>query len=388
MGYTPAFSTMYDGTLHGKWPTAAVWASLLPLLDVSGELNLTYDAISARTGWPMDLLREGIAALMEPDPDSKSRAEDGRRLVLLDPARTWGWRAVNHSTYREKARKQNSDRWRAESGANADRMRDRRVCPEAGAGHTRPAPTRAEPLSDSDSDSDTDTNKEKNIYARADASAESKEAERSPRNEPAESERTPKRKRARTDRAARPLEPEELGEFRFSYPPRAGAQPWRRAIASIRTRLHEGDSWPDIIAGAKRYRLFCEATGKLGTEYVMQVATFVGPERHYMQPWTLPTVPAAKETPEQSALRRLTERRAAIGLAGFRAPLANETSTAYRTAQDDEWHRRKDAKARNGAPVPKSATLAASIMTAAELAAALRPMPPETNEPTPRRGRD
>lgn len=369
-GYTPAFASMYDGTLCGQWPAAAVWASLLPLLDVHGELNMTFEAISARTGWPMDLLKQGVLALMQPDSDSQSPAEDGRRLVPLDPARSWGWRAVNHDKYREKARKQNGDRTRVASGENVGRMRRRR---EAELGDQRPAPTRADPLSDSDSD--TDTNKKKNIYTSPEVSAGTKESEA-----PAG---TPKRKRSRTERAASPLEPEELGEFRLAYPTRAGTQPWRRAISAIRTRLQEGDSWADIIDGARRYRLFCEATFKVSTEYVMQVSTFVGPERHYRQAWTLPTVAPASETPAQAALRRLTARRAAIGLSDFREPLPNESSKAYAIAQDEEWHRRMLAQSRNRSPSP----LEASVTAAKEMAAQLRPMPADPAPSRTRRGR-
>lgn len=372
-GYTPAFSTMYDGTLFGKWPQAAVWASLLPLLDARGELNMTYEAISARTGWPMDLLRQGIAALMEPDADSQSQDEQGRRLVLLDPQRrTWGWRAVNHAKYRERARKQNNDRARVESGDNAERMRRRREAERDHSLETRPAATRADPLSDSDTNTDTE---EKDIYTTPEVSARREE-----------SEQPPKPKRTRTERAARPLEPEELGQFRFAYPPRAGAQPWRRAIAAIRTRLQEGDSWADIIDGAKRYRAFCEATGKVNTEYVMQVATFVGPERHYMAQWTLPATPAADESPEQQALRRLADRRAAIGLADFRAPFPKETSKQYRDAQDIEWNRRELAKSLQRSPVGGS-PLEASVQAAQSLAGLLRPIPLDADTPPTRRGR-
>lgn len=118
-GYTPVFSSIYDGTLFGKWPTAVVWASLLPLVDAKGEIDLSYEAIAGRTGWPMDLLRAGINDLMQPDPDSRSDAEEGRRLVLLDPSKLWGWRVVNVQKYRERSRDQN----RVADGSHAEKMR-------------------------------------------------------------------------------------------------------------------------------------------------------------------------------------------------------------------------------------------------------------------------
>jgi hypothetical protein len=138
-GYTPAFSTIYDGTLCGKWPTAVVWASLIPLIDVRGEIRMSHEAIAARTGWPMELLRQGIHDLMQPDPDSQSPAEEGRRLVLLDPTKSWGWRAVNHGLYREKARLMSKAQREVESGANKSRMDNRRRPPEtAGNGEGPP----------------------------------------------------------------------------------------------------------------------------------------------------------------------------------------------------------------------------------------------------------
>jgi hypothetical protein len=136
MGYTPAFDSIYTGTLYGKWPAAAVWASLLPLISPRGELSLSYEAIAGMTGWPMDLLRQGIAQLMEPDADSRTPAEEGRRLVLIDPSKSWGWRAVNHAKYREKARLQAKDSARTEGGHDAERKRQERA--EAGA-ETSPA---------------------------------------------------------------------------------------------------------------------------------------------------------------------------------------------------------------------------------------------------------
>lgn len=128
-GYTPVFNSIFDGTLCGKWPDSAVWLTMLALCDRHGEVNLSYAAICARTGWPADLLRQGIESLMTPDPDSQSPAEEGRRLVLIDPARSWGWRIVNHSRYREKARLQAKDARRTESGADAERKRRERMSP-------------------------------------------------------------------------------------------------------------------------------------------------------------------------------------------------------------------------------------------------------------------
>lgn len=154
-GYTPAFGTIYNGTLFGRWPTAAVWASLLPLIDAKGHIEMTHEAIAGMTGWPMELLREGIVQLCQPDPGSRSRAEDGRRLVSLD-TRGWGWRVVNVQMYRDRA----SGRDQIEDGRNAakvKRYRERhREAPPDTARH-RATP----PDTHSDSYANTDSNKKK-----------------------------------------------------------------------------------------------------------------------------------------------------------------------------------------------------------------------------------
>lgn len=146
-GYTPVFGSVYAGTLCGKWPTAAVWVSLLPLCDKRGHIDMSHIAISALTGWPLELLRQGISELMKPDPASRSPDEDGRRLILLDPDhRDWGWRVVNHGLYREKARKLQYDTERTASGRDAERKKESREVPRS------PDTSREVPLSDADAD--------------------------------------------------------------------------------------------------------------------------------------------------------------------------------------------------------------------------------------------
>ncbi len=142
-GYTPVFSSIYDGSLYGKWPAAAVFATLLPLADSKGQIDMSPQAIAGRTGWPIDLLEIGIQQLCEPDARSRSGANEGRRLLPIDQSRPWGWLVVNHSLYREKARLTSKNAREVEQGKNAERMRDRR----------RPPETASDPLSNSNSDS-------------------------------------------------------------------------------------------------------------------------------------------------------------------------------------------------------------------------------------------
>lgn len=100
--------------------------------------------------------------------------------------------------------------------------------------------------------------------------------------------------------------PPEILDFKIAYPKRAGSQPWRRAVKAAKARRKEGHDWAEMIAGAKRYALYVAASGKEGTEYVMQAATFLGPDKHFTTPWSLPLQPAAKPAP-LSALDRVRQ---------------------------------------------------------------------------------
>jgi hypothetical protein len=133
-GYTPLFDTALDGTLFGKWPHTGIWTCLLSQVDQHGEIDMHPNLLAAKIGVPLDLLMACIADFMQPDPGSRTKDHDGRRLELIDPdSRNWGWRVLNHTKYREKARLKAKNEREVESGRNKDRMSDRRGPPETAA---------------------------------------------------------------------------------------------------------------------------------------------------------------------------------------------------------------------------------------------------------------
>lgn len=131
-GYAPLFSSLTTGTLCGRWPDIGLWPIVLSLKDRNGIVDVTPDYLSRVTGLQLEAVVACMARFCEPDPYSRSDAEDGRRLVLVDPdRRNWGWRVVNSGLYRERARLQNKDAARTESGADAERKRtERGLSPE------------------------------------------------------------------------------------------------------------------------------------------------------------------------------------------------------------------------------------------------------------------
>ena len=88
--------------------------------------------------------------------------------------------------------------------------------------------------------------------------------------------------------AAQPSTSAEFTDLKLIFPRRAGSQPWDRALKAIHARLREGHTWAEILDGARRYAAFVRATGKEHTEGVLQAATFVGPSKHFQNPYELP----------------------------------------------------------------------------------------------------
>lgn len=149
-GYVPVFQSIFTGTLHGRWPDIGLWMAIIALADKNGELDCTPEYISSVTGLAVKHVNACIARFLEPDPASRTTTNDGRRLELLDAARPWGWRIINHGKYREKARLAAKSASEVGSGKNAVRMADRR----------RPPETASDPLSDSYANTNTDKRKD------------------------------------------------------------------------------------------------------------------------------------------------------------------------------------------------------------------------------------
>ena len=99
--YTKIFSQIYDGTLctNGPWQALVTFQQLLVLSDKDGVVDMTPSAISRRTTIPLAIIEQGIAALLLPDQESRTPAEDGKRIMPLVDGRSWGWRVVNYKHY-------------------------------------------------------------------------------------------------------------------------------------------------------------------------------------------------------------------------------------------------------------------------------------------------
>jgi len=81
---------------------------------------------------------------------------------------------------------------------------------------------------------------------------------------------------------------EKFLEWRLDYPKRAGGVDPEGGKKAAQARIREGHTWEQLFAGRDRYRAYCEAAGKIGTEYVMTMKTFLGPSKRFLEDWELP----------------------------------------------------------------------------------------------------
>lgn len=78
--------------------------------------------------------------------------------------------------------------------------------------------------------------------------------------------------------------------FWAQYPQRHGANPKPRAFRGWAARIRQGAMPDEMIAGAMAYAQYCDRLRITGTEYVMQAATFLGPDLHFRNDWRKPNV--------------------------------------------------------------------------------------------------
>lgn len=115
--------------------------------------------------------------------------------------------------------------------------------------------------------------------------------------------------------SAKAAEPSQAGKQGYSpdfesawlaYPKRAGSNNKQTAWKAWQARIREGVRSADMQAGVQRYATYIVATGKAGSEYVKQAATFFGPDHHFAESWAVPS--QQRPTPAQNRHSGFSER--------------------------------------------------------------------------------
>jgi hypothetical protein len=97
--YSKVFEQIFDSSISEDYMVRHIFMDLLVLADREGQIDMTAAAIARRTNVPLRIIEKAIVKLSEPDKASRTPEEEGRRLVLLDEHRDWGWRIVNYKQY-------------------------------------------------------------------------------------------------------------------------------------------------------------------------------------------------------------------------------------------------------------------------------------------------
>jgi len=147
--YGKIFNSIYEGTLYGHWEALVTMQQLIVLASPDGIVDMTPKAIAARTGIPLEIIEKGLKVLSDPDPYTRTPGEEGRRILLIDSHRPWGWLLVNHEKYK------NMRDLHAVRAQTRERVRKHRESKRDVTDVTRGNAKKRHSDSDSDSDSKT-----------------------------------------------------------------------------------------------------------------------------------------------------------------------------------------------------------------------------------------
>ena len=87
------YSTVWREDLHVK----VVWITLLALCDAKGRVAASVPGLAAISAVTVDQCRDALERLKAPDPDSRTKEWEGRRIADIDG----GWQVLNYLKYRD-----------------------------------------------------------------------------------------------------------------------------------------------------------------------------------------------------------------------------------------------------------------------------------------------
>jgi len=100
MAYTKLFNSIVTSTIWLETDrTRIVWITMLALADQNGEVQASIPGLAHVAGVPVEDCRTALAKFLGPDPDSRTRDDEGQRIEEIEG----GWVLLNHGKYRAMA---------------------------------------------------------------------------------------------------------------------------------------------------------------------------------------------------------------------------------------------------------------------------------------------
>jgi hypothetical protein len=98
--FAKVFHQIFDSSIRQRPDTRFTFIDMLILADRHGIVDMTHEAIAARTNRPLRVIKETILELEGPDPRSRTPDFNGARIKRLDDHRDWGWFIINYEKFR------------------------------------------------------------------------------------------------------------------------------------------------------------------------------------------------------------------------------------------------------------------------------------------------
>jgi hypothetical protein len=125
-GYVKLFGSILQSSI---WDLPAeervVWVTMMALADRDGVIEASLPGLAHEARISREVAERALAIFLAPDPDSRTKDFDGRRIEVVDG----GWRLLNHEKYREM---ESADHRRKRNAERQQRHRDRQRAREGG----------------------------------------------------------------------------------------------------------------------------------------------------------------------------------------------------------------------------------------------------------------
>jgi len=149
-GYTKLFSSIVTSTIWREDDkTRIVWITLLAIKNRHGQVAGSVPGLAALANVSIEDCREALTKLSSPDPDSRTKDFEGRRIEVIEG----GWQVLNHGKYREAM---STDERRAYQAQWQKKYRQRKKAAKTSTSLTNSVDSSTSTFTHTDTDTDAD----------------------------------------------------------------------------------------------------------------------------------------------------------------------------------------------------------------------------------------